>query len=136
MLDLVTLVNPSIIPTAFLATCFIFGCFSLSAVFSDRRKWMYLGGLLMSALSLILFLSIINLFVGSRLLFQTHLYLGFFVACGFIMYDTQLIIEKRLMGETDYIWHSVLLFIDFLDVFRHILIILTQKEAEKNRKKK
>ena len=55
---------------------------------------------------------------------------------GFIMYDTALIIEKRRMGETDLIMHSVLLFIDFIDVFRHLLIILTQKENEKKRSKK
>jgi FtsH-binding integral membrane protein len=135
LMDYVIMVDPSIIPTAFLSTCVIFGCFSLSAMFSDHRKWLYLGGTLMSFLSLLIFMSIINLFIGSKLLFQIHLYLGFFVVCGFIMYDTSLIIEKRRRGETDYIAHSVLLFIDFLDIFRYLLIILTQKEESKRKKK-
>lgn len=129
-------VNPAIIPTAFLSTCLIFGCFSLSAMFSDQRKMLYLGGTLMSFLSLLLMLSIINLFIGSKLLYQIHLYLGFFVVCGFIMYDTNLIIEKRRRGDTDYISHSVLLFLDFIDIFRYLLIILTQKEERKQRKSK
>jgi FtsH-binding integral membrane protein len=135
LMDYVIMVDPSIIPTAFLSTCVIFGCFSLSAMLSDHRKWLYLGGTLMSFLSLLMFMSIINLFIGSKLLFQIHLYLGFFVVCGFIMYDTTLIIEKRRLGDTDYIAHSVLLFIDFLDIFRYLLIILTQKEESKRKKK-
>jgi len=80
-------------------------------------------------------MSIINLFIGSKLLYQVHLYLAFFVVCGFIMYDTTLIIEKRRQGDTDYIAHSVLLFIDFLDIFRYLLILLTQKEESKKKKK-
>ncbi|RWS29335.1 bax-mediated apoptosis inhibitor-like protein [Leptotrombidium deliense] len=136
LLNLAIMVNPSIIPMAFVSTCIIFASFSLSAVFSDHRKWLYLGGTLMSFLSLLLFVSIINLFIASKLLFQIHLYLSFFVICGFIMYDTSLIIEKRKMGDDDYIWHAVLLFIDFLDVFRYILVILMQKEERNSRRKK
>jgi FtsH-binding integral membrane protein len=135
LMDYVILVDPTIIPTAFLSTCVIFGCFSLSAMLSDHRKWLYLGGTLMSFMSLLILMSIINLFIGSKLLFQIHLYLGFFVVCGFIMYDTTLIIEKRRRGDSDYIAHSVLLFIDFLDIFRYLLIILTQKEESKRKKK-
>jgi len=135
LLNMAILVNPALIPTAFLSTCVIFVCFSLATIFSNQRKWLFLGGTLFSMLSLLTFLSLINIFIGSQFLFQTYLYLGFLVVCGFIMYDTSLIIEKRRMGETDYILHSVLLFIDFIDVFRHLLIILTQKENEKKRKR-
>jgi len=135
LLEYAIVVNPSIIATALLSTCVIFTCFSLSAMFSDHRKWLYLGGTLMSLMSLLLLMSIINLFIGSKLLYQVHLYLAFFVVCGFIMYDTTLIIEKRRQGDTDYIAHSVLLFIDFLDIFRYLLIILTQKEESKKKKK-
>jgi len=136
LMEYAILVNPTLIPTAFLSTCVIFGCFSLSAVFSDQRKWLYLGGTLMSFMSLLLMMSIINLFIGSKLLYQIHLYLAFFVVCGFIMFDTNLIIEKRRRGDTDYISHSVLLFLDFIDIFRYLLIILTQKEERKQRKSK
>jgi len=135
LMEYAIMVNPTIIPTAFLSTCVIFGCFSLSAMLCDHRKWLYLGGTLMSLMSLLLLMSIVNLFIGSQLLFQIHLYLAFFVVCGFIMYDTQLIMEKRRRGDTDYIAHSVLLFLDFLDIFRYLLIILTQKEERKQKKR-
>jgi len=136
LMEYAILINRSLIPTAFLSTCLIFGCFSLSAVFSNHRKWLYLGGTLMSFLSLLMMMSIINLFIGSKLLYQIHLYLAFFVVCGFIMFDTSLIIEKRRRGDSDYISHSVLLFMDFIDIFRYLLIILTQKEERKQRKNK
>ena len=35
---------------------------------------------------------------------QIYLYGGLLLFCGFILYDTQLIIEKRRMGDTDFVW--------------------------------
>jgi hypothetical protein len=46
---------------------------------------------------------------------------------GFILFDTQAIMEKRRMGNQDYIGHSLDLFFDFITMFRKLLIILTQK---------
>lgn len=58
---------------------------------------------------------------------QAHLYLGLFVMCGFILYDTQIIMEKRRAGSTDCIKHSLDLFFDLASIFRRLLIILSQK---------
>ena len=49
------------------------------------------------------------------------------VFCGFIMFDTQLIIRKAKNGDKDFIAHSLDLFIDFVQVFRKVLILLMQK---------
>lgn len=46
---------------------------------------------------------------------------------GFVLYDTQLIMEKRRAGDKDFIAHSVDLFVDFIGIFRRLLIILAQK---------
>lgn len=61
------------------------------------------------------------------LLFQVHLYLGLILMCGFVLFDTQLIIEKRRMGNKDFVQHALELFIDFIGILRRLLIILTQK---------
>lgn len=61
------------------------------------------------------------------LLFQAHLYLGLILMCGFVLFDTQLIIEKRRMGNKDFVQHALELFIDFIGILRRLLIILTQK---------
>uniref|UniRef100_A0A6G4ZVL6 Putative bax-mediated apoptosis inhibitor tegt/bi-1 n=1 Tax=Rhipicephalus microplus TaxID=6941 RepID=A0A6G4ZVL6_RHIMP len=135
LLDIVVSVDPSIISTAFLATCAVFTCFSLSALYTDHCRWIYIGGTLMSILSIMSMFSLVNLFMGSFFLFQTNLYLGVFLFCGFVLYDTQLIIEKRKRGERDYIRHSVDLFLDFISIFRRLLIILTQKESSRREKR-
>lgn len=135
LLDVVVSVDPSIVATAFVATCAVFACFSLSALYSDHCRWIYIGGTLMSILSMMFVLSLANLFFGSYLLFQMHLYLGLILFCFFVLYDTQLIIEKRKRGERDYIRHSVDLFIDLVSIFRHLLVILTQKESSRREKR-
>lgn len=38
---------------------------------------------------------------------QVELYLGLLVMCGFVLYDTQLIIHKCCNGDRDYIWSVV-----------------------------
>ena len=43
------------------------------------------------------------------------------------MFDTQLIIRKAKNGDKDFIAHSLDLFIDFVQVFRKVLILLMQK---------
>jgi len=133
LMDYVIRVDPAIVSTAFFGTCIVFVCFTTAAIYAPDRKYLYLGGTLASLLSTMFWMGLINLFVGSRFLFQLNLYAGLAVMCGFILYDTQLVMEKHRRGDNDYIWHSVDLFIDFLDVFRRLAIILAQKEERKKK---
>ena len=134
ILDYAISVDPAIIMSAFMGTCVIFGCFTLAALYAPDRKFLYLGGILMSVLSTMFWMALFNIFLGSRMLFQLNLYVGLIVMCLFVLYDTQVIIEKRRMGDTDYIWHSVDLFVDFMAIFRRLLIILAQKEVSEKRR--
>ncbi|KAJ8265707.1 hypothetical protein COCON_G00148060 [Conger conger] len=95
-----------------------------------------LPGTLMSALSILLLVSLVNMFMGSVMLFKAHLYLGLLVMCGFVLFDTQLIIEKAELGDKDYIWHCVDLFLDFVTIFRKIMVILAMNEKDKKKEKK
>ncbi|XP_036389788.1 probable Bax inhibitor 1 [Megalops cyprinoides] len=135
-MDFVIAINPSIILTAFLSTSVIFVCFTLSALYARRRSYLFLGGTLMSALSILLLVSLVNIFLGSVMLFKAHLYLGLAVMCGFVLFDTQLIIEKAEMGDKDYIWHCVDLFLDFVTIFRKLMVILSMNERDKKKEKK
>lgn len=90
----------------------------------------------MSAMSLMLLSSLGNLFFGSIWLFQANLYLGLLVMCGFVLFDTQLIIEKAEHGDKDYIWHCVDLFLDFVTLFRKLMLILAFNEKDKKKEKK
>uniref|UniRef100_A0A8C6QTN6 Bax inhibitor 1 n=1 Tax=Nannospalax galili TaxID=1026970 RepID=A0A8C6QTN6_NANGA len=125
-LELCIAINPSILPNAFMGTAIIFTCFSLSTLYDRCRSYLFLGGILMSAMSLMFLSSLGNLFFGSIWLFQENLYMGLAVICGFVLFDTQLIIEK------DYIWHCVDLFLDFVTLFRKLMMILKDKKKEMN----
>lgn len=82
-------VDPAILFTAVVGTLAVFACFSASAIFSARRSYMYLGGILGSALSFLCILSLVQIFFSrSVVLYQAHLYLGLAVFCAFVLYDT------------------------------------------------
>jgi len=135
LLDHMIDINPAIIATAFFGTCLIFVCFTLASLWAPSRSWLYLGGTLFSAMSVLAMLSLMNIFFRSQMIFEINLYAGLFLFCGFILYDTQLIIEKRKNGDDDFIWHSVDLFLDFINIFRRLLIILGRKEESKKKRK-
>merc|ERR1712027_48499 len=100
--------------------------------FAPDGHYLYLGGTLLSGLSMLFWLGLLNIFFRSPALFQLHLWGGLLIFCGFVVYDTQAIIEKRRRGDKDAIRHSLDLFIDFIQLFRKILILLMQKENNRN----
>ena len=51
--------------------------------------------------------------------------------CGFIGWDTQMIIEKRKRGDRDLFKHSLDLFIDLMQVFRRVIVLRMQKVIHK-----
>lgn len=53
-----------------------------------------------------------------------QLYFGLLVFVGYIVVDTQDIIEKAHYGDLDYVKHALTLFVDFVGVFVRILIIM------------
>jgi FtsH-binding integral membrane protein len=136
LLSMAIMMNPSLEPSAMMLTSAIFACFTGAALFAPDGKYLYLGGTLLSGLSTLLFLGFLNIFFKSQLLFQAHLYLGLAIFCGFIMFDTQVIIRKARNGDRDFIAHSLDLFIDFVQIFRKVLILLMQKDERDNKNKK
>ncbi|CAF0899857.1 unnamed protein product [Adineta steineri] len=129
-------VDPQIVMTAFLMTTIIFVCFTLSALLTKKRTYLYLGGLLATGSSIMLLLSLMNLFGRSQLIFNINLYFGLAIACGYVLYDTQLIIERANNGDMHYVKHALLLFTDLVDIFVRILIILIKNSTNKEKKNK
>ncbi|CAD5122100.1 DgyrCDS10550 [Dimorphilus gyrociliatus] len=135
LLERLIMIDPSIITTALTGTAMIFICFSLSTLYSNKRPSLFLGGLLSSGISCLLVVSLANIFFRSNLIFQFELYVGFGIFCLFVIYDTQMIIYKRENGDDDYIKHSLDLFIDMIEIFRYLAIILGNKEQGKKKKR-
>ncbi|PRP76923.1 putative Bax inhibitor 1 [Planoprotostelium fungivorum] len=128
-------IDPSIITSAFLGTVCIFGCFSAAAVFAKRRSYLYLGGFLSSALTIMFFTSLANMFFRSTFAFNAILYLGLLVFCGFVVFDTQLVIERAAVGNTDFVSDALGLFMDFVAIFVRLAIILSKDNKKKNERK-
>ncbi|KAK7794468.1 hypothetical protein R5R35_004693 [Gryllus longicercus] len=135
LLEQVIMIDPSIIVTALIGTCVVFTSFTICSLLAERGRWLYIGSTLMTVLSSMLILSLANIFLGSTLVFQLYLYAGLALMCGFVLYDTQLIIEKRRHGDKDFVGHSVDLFVDLIGIFRRLVIILTQKEQQKRNRR-
>jgi FtsH-binding integral membrane protein len=128
-------VNPGILIGACVGCAVSFGCFSAAALLSRRREYLYLGGLLSSGVSILFWLQFASsIFGGSVALFKFEIYFGLLVFIGYIVVDTQDIIEKAHNGDLDYVTHSLTLFTDFVAVFVRILIIMLGNAQEKKKK--
>ncbi|MED6193879.1 Bax inhibitor 1 [Stylosanthes scabra] len=137
LIDLAIEVDPSLILTAFVATSLAFACFSGAALVARRREYLYLGGLVSSGLSILLMLHFASsIFGGSLALFKFELYFGLLLFVGYIVVDTQEIVERAHYGDLDYVKHALTLFTDLAAIFVRILIILLKNSAERNEKKK
>ncbi|GBB88443.1 hypothetical protein RclHR1_00150039 [Rhizophagus clarus] len=112
-------------------TSLIFGSFTISSLLSNKRTFIYLGGVLASAISALFWMSFINAFIGSRLLFTAELYVGLLIFCGYVIYDTQLIIYRATIGSRDVVRHTLDLFVDLIGIFVRILFILIKNSEEK-----
>lgn len=137
LIDIAIQIDPSILISAFVGTGLAFACFSVAAMVARRREYLYLGGLLSSGLSMLLWLHFASsIFGGSTAIFKFELYFGLLVFVGYIVVDTQDIIEKAHFGDLDYVKHALTLFTDFVAVFIRILIIMLKHSADKEEKKK
>ncbi|KAI3387818.1 hypothetical protein SNEBB_009704 [Seison nebaliae] len=131
-------INPSIIVTALLATTTIFACFTLAALTQKSRSYMYMTGLLLSAFGVISLVSLMNLFIRSSAMEMLTIYGSLIIFSLFIVCDTQIIIAKaEEYSHYDSVEQSITLFLDLINIFQHLLIILgnnEQQEKKRNRK--
>ncbi|KAL7111322.1 hypothetical protein ACP275_05G080500 [Erythranthe tilingii] len=137
LIELAIEIDSSILVSAFVGCALAFGCFSAAAMLARRREYLYLGGLVSSGLSILFWLQIASsIFGGSTALFKFELYFGLLVFVGYIVFDTQDIIEKAHLGDVDYVNHALTLFTDFIGVFVRVLIIMLKNASDKEEKKK
>lgn len=124
--------DPSIVIMAFLMTTTVFVCFTGAALLAKRREYLYIGGFLSSGLSMLLWMNLLNSFFRSTAMYSVHLYGGLFLFCGYVIFDTQMMIEKASLGQKDFLAHALELFLDFVSIFTRILVILI-KNADKEK---
>jgi len=133
-------IDPSIVFSALLGTVGIFACFSLSAMLSKRRSLLYIGGICGGVLSMLMWGSLISMFWRSQFMMDVQLYVGLFMFMGYVVFDTQLIIEKSEAllsagSHSDVAEDALKLFIDFVAIFVRLAIILSKNKGEKRDRK-
>jgi len=133
-------IDPAIVTSALMLTAGVFAIFSALALFSRRREYLYLGSILGSCMWMLLGTSMLAwVFPGMRgLAFNVNLYGGLLIFVGYIVLDTQMIVEKaanRAAEDLDVLGDAAQLFIDLVAVFVRILIILMKNGEKKNNKK-
>ena len=84
--------EPMILIQAVSYTSIIFGSFSAIALFSRRRSYLFLGGIISSLVSSLMWYRIISWMFGSKYGFNAesivYMMVGLFIACLYIIYDT------------------------------------------------
>ncbi|KAK2079284.1 hypothetical protein QBZ16_002975 [Prototheca wickerhamii] len=111
-----------------------------AALLARRRSYLYLGGILSSAMSLFITMRFATWFVGGgAALFQAELYGGLLIFAGYVVFDTQLAIEKAESGRGDVISTALDLFVDLVAIFVRLLVILMKnaqsKDEERDRRR-
>jgi FtsH-binding integral membrane protein len=127
-------VDSGIVATAFSATALIFTCFSLAALLTTRRSMLYLGGILGSALSAMAILSLGNIFFQSQAVYNLNIYGGLLVFSGYVVVDTQIIVEKATLGYTDYVGSATDLLLDLVSIFIRVVMILLRGSSSRIRR--
>lgn len=129
--------HPGVLFTAFAGTAGVFACFSAAALLSPRRQYLFLGGLLSSVLSTFLLMRFATWAFGGRaLLLEAELYVGLVVFAGYVVYDTQMIVERCEAGIPDVLRDALDLFVDFAAIFVRLLVILLRNAEQKKRQER
>lgn len=125
--------DTGLVLTALVATAAVFGSFSGAALLAPRRSYLFLGGFLTAGLSSLLILSLFR-FLGPDLAFRVDVYGGLVLFSGFVVFDTQMIIERAEAGVRDAVSDAYTLFLDALNLFVRILIALAKDKGGKKKK--
>lgn len=126
MVNSILLLDPTAVLMALVSTVLIFVSFTMSAICSPRRQYIYLGGLIGTLVSLMAVATLGNIFVRSASLATAELYIGLFVFSMYIPYHTQVIIERAegSQGQQDAVVHALTLFTDIASIFVRLLKII------------
>ncbi|CCQ11823.1 Putative TEGT family carrier/transport protein [Pseudoalteromonas luteoviolacea B = ATCC 29581] len=102
------------------STALIF--FGLSAyALTTKKDFSFMGGFLMVGLIVVIISSLVNLFIGSSVMFMAINAAVVLIMSGLILFDTSRIING---GETNYVLATVSLYLNIYNLFTSLLALL------------
>ena len=131
--------DPSSVMKAAGITGVMFASFSAISVFSKRRSYLFLGSLITSMVSCMLMYRFVCWISGQSSPLDSFAYimLSLLIACMYVIYDTQMIIERcEVYGERDVPKHTLILFMDLFDLFIKVIQVLLELQKQDEKKKK
>lgn len=126
MFNYVNLIDPSIITEALAATLMVFIGLTYFAVKSPNYNAFRFYGIMYSALSTLIFVGILNLFIKNSVIELLSMYASIVIFSIYTIIDTQSMIERRHTP----VQAATHLFLDFINLFLNLIKLL------KNMKKK
>lgn len=129
-------ISSAIVPTAFLGSIAIFGCFSIGALMAKERSYLFLGAILGSVMSYMMLLSLANIFFRSVILSDLMLYAGILLYVGFVVYDTQVTLADFDRGNRDFLVHALELYMDLAGIFVRLVKVMAQNEENRRQKRR
>lgn len=134
-------IDPTLPLIAALSTFCIFAAITLMVFIHPVPQIIYMGGFLVSCLNIAIMASLMNMFIQSEFLYWTELYFTLGVFIVLILYDTHLMIEKAKMRhrpdlKEQYVFDALNIFLDLVNVFVRLLIILIDSKRSNRKNKK
>jgi FtsH-binding integral membrane protein len=134
IINISNIIDNSLVITALIITIIVFGSFTYLSFQTNKRSVLYLSGILSSCLISLTVISLLNLCLHYEILFKIDLYLGLAIFCIYIIYDTQMIIKEADDGNYDVTFHAMTFYLDFINIFVRILLILMRNTNNKKKK--
>jgi len=123
---------PGALVAALAGAATVFACFSASALLARRRSYLFLGGALSSAVSILLGLQFASLFMGGGpALFQAELVGGLLLFLGYVLFDSQAMVERAAAGRRDFVGDALTLFVDLVAIVSRLLVLLLQQQQQR-----
>ena len=85
--------KPEILTQAVLYSGGAFGSFSAVSLFSQRRSFLFLGGIIATMLQAMFIYQLVGWFMGGNAFGLGYLMCSLFITCLWIIFDTQIIVE-------------------------------------------
>lgn len=126
----VGLVDPRLVISSLIGSTVLFLSLTLTARYFRSLQYRFTDGALVIVSNILTIISIINLFLKSDKVQDILLHLGLAVTAGFVLFDTQEIMEKFQCGDTDSINHSLILFFHMLNLSRKLLILVVENRID------